>query len=126
MPRNLLIVEDDPDTNDTLGEIFTGRGYRTWRAPNGLDAIELVHRYGIRPDAIILDLMMPVMDGLEFLEHRTGDLLLATAPVIVMSAQLDRLGRYRSGVYAALAKPIDRLRLLDAVERACNGLPSTS
>jgi CheY-like chemotaxis protein len=118
VPR-LLIVEDDSDITETLCQIFCARGFDARSAPNGQDALALVHASEFRPDAILLDLVMPVMDGLEFLEVRTEDPLLADAPVVVMSAQLDRLGGYRHVVFDALAKPIDLKRLLDTVERAC-------
>lgn len=120
----LLIVEDDLDIADSLRDVFTDRGYRVWSAPNGLDAIELVKQYGVKPDAIVLDLLMPVMDGLEFLATRTNEKLLAQAPVIVISAQLQMLGGFRTQVYSAMAKPLDLSALLDTVERACKGAPA--
>lgn len=124
MSRNLLIVEDDTDITETLCQIFADRGFDARCAPNGQDALALVHDNDFRPDAILLDLVMPVMDGLEFLEARTDDPLLADAPVVVLSAQLDRLGGYRADVFAALPKPIDLKRLLETVDRACAAGPA--
>jgi two-component system OmpR family response regulator len=124
VPRNLLIVEDDTDITETLCQIFADRGFDARCAPNGQDAISLANNHGFRPDAILLDLVMPVMDGLEFLEVRGAEPLLADVPVVVMSAQLDRLGGYRHSVFAALAKPIDLKRLLETVDRACKSTPA--
>jgi two-component system, chemotaxis family, chemotaxis protein CheY len=116
-------VEDDLDIADSLRDVFVSRGFRVWSASNGQDAIATVKRGAFRPDVILLDLLMPVMDGLAFLATRTDEPLLATAPVIVISAQLQVLGGFREQVYAALAKPLDLRVLLETVDRACHGAP---
>lgn len=123
---NLLIVEDDTDITETLCQVFADRGFDARCAPNGQEALTLVHDNRFRPDAILLDLVMPVMDGLQFLALRSDEPLLADAPVVVMSAQLDRLGGYRREVFAALAKPIDLNKLLETVDRACQARPAAT
>lgn len=124
VPWNLLIVEDDPDICETLDEVFESRGFHVLTASNGRDAIDAVNKHDFRPDAIVLDLMMPIMDGLEFLATRGDEARLAAAQVIVMSARVELLGGFRKDVYAALSKPPDLRRLVDAVEHACQGAPA--
>jgi CheY-like chemotaxis protein len=119
----LLIVEDDDAINESLTDIFRARGYRVICAGNGQEAFERAAELGVRPDAILLDLLMPVMDGVEFLRKRTDEPLLATAPVIVMSAQLHMLTGSAAQTFAVIPKPSPLAHLLDAVHRACHGQP---
>ena len=120
MAWRLLIVEDDDDVADSLVEVFTTRGYRVSRAHDGQEAFEIVKRLGARPDAILLDLLMPGMDGPAFLEARRAHPLLATVPVIVMTAQPDELARVHETVYARLSKPAPLKVVIDTVYGACH------
>lgn len=116
---NLLIVEDDVDISDCLAGIFESRGYRVGIATNGLEAIALVTREGVRPDVILLDLRMPVMNGVEFLDARRSVLLLATSHVIIMTAQPGQLDEIDEVVFARVTKPVRLDAVLALVERAC-------
>jgi CheY-like chemotaxis protein len=118
-PWKLLIVEDDEDISETLYDVFADRGYRVWRAGNGREALDIVAREAFRPDVILLDLRMPVMDGVEFLQVRKGVPLVAASRVIVMTAQPKLLDEIESTVFARLSKPTGLDEVLDAVERAC-------
>jgi CheY-like chemotaxis protein len=118
---HLLIIEDDPDIADALAEVFSARGYHVQVVSDGRQALDFVRRTGIRPDAILLDLLMPVMDGVEFLEARAAVPLLAIAPVIVITAQPE-MGR-GVPVYARLTKPLLLSELVDTVDRAVHGVP---
>src|SRR5512142_2938239 len=82
--RRVLIVEDDVDIRETLGELLATAGYETAGAANGLDGLAAARR--APPDLIVLDLMMPVMDGWEFRSAQRRDPALASIPVIVISA----------------------------------------
>jgi len=117
MPRGrVLVVEDDRDIRDELRTLLEENDYCVIVAEHGRRALEVM-RAGNRPDAIILDLMMPVMDGWEFREHQKKDPDLAPIPVIVTTAS-DRTVE----ADALLRKPIDRnalLRVLDEHARRC-------
>ncbi len=82
-PR-VLIVEDDVDIRETLAELLATAGYVTAQAGNGRDALDEARR--APPDLIVLDLMMPVMDGWQFRSAQRRDPALAPIPVIVISA----------------------------------------
>jgi CheY-like chemotaxis protein len=117
----LLIIEDDVAVADALSEVFTMRGYRVRVVSHGRAALEVVRRDAFKPDAILLDLLMPVMSGLEFMAARAAEPLLASVPIIVTSAQPD-LAR-ESNVYALLGKPLSLGVLVDTVYRAVHRLP---
>jgi CheY-like chemotaxis protein len=80
----VLIVEDDVDIRETLGELLESAGYEIVRAANGLEALAAARR--APPDLIVLDLMMPVMDGWQFRSAQRRDPALASVPVIAISA----------------------------------------
>ena len=67
--RQVLVVEDDRDVCDAIRESLEDAGYRVCAASNGADALALLRDLGAMPDLILLDLMMPVMDGERFLEE---------------------------------------------------------
>ena len=114
----VLVIEDDEAIRDSLTDLFTSRGFRVVGAENGADAIERVHTHGFRPDAILLDIWMPVMDGLEFLRTRGREPLLAGVPVVVLSVQPPPLTQ-RDLVFATLQKPVAKDTVVEVVERAC-------
>jgi CheY-like chemotaxis protein len=82
--RHVLIIDDEPDIRDTLAEIVKLEGYSVATARNGLDGLESARAR--RPSVIVLDLMMPVMNGWEFRDAQLAEPELAHVPVIVMSA----------------------------------------
>jgi two-component system, chemotaxis family, chemotaxis protein CheY len=116
MRWTVLVVEDDDDVSDVVVEVLRDAGYEVQAARNGREALDLVHQ-GSRPCVIVLDLMMPVMDGFEFLEHRSHDPWLADVPVVVTTAQLERRP-YASGVYATVPKPATMAHLLGTIRAA--------
>src|SRR5918912_3194653 len=81
--RLVLVVDDDPDILQTLGLCLTTEGYRVLTAANGREALDVLERE--RPSVILLDLMMPVMDGWQFVREleKTGR---RGTPMIVLSA----------------------------------------
>lgn len=107
----VLLVEDDPDSREALAALLEMSGRVVRSAGNGREAIEQLEK-GLRPSVILLDLMMPVMNGWEFLEARARGPAWAAIPVIVLSAAaID--GKISSLGVPYLRKPIDP----DALER---------
>lgn len=113
----ILIVEDDADLREMMAQLLTLEGYRAETVANGRDALDYLHR-GDRPDLILLDLMMPIMDGWEFRRRQREDPALADVPVVVLSA-LDQTRAADLGGTAFLKKPLDFDRLLDLVRQHC-------
>jgi CheY-like chemotaxis protein len=110
--RDVLIVDDDPDCLDALRFLLEDRGYRVHAAKNGQEALEHFQGGG-RADVIVLDLLMPVMDGLEFLERRRANPALARTPVIVLTATDARLASREDIV---MRKPVDFGQLMAMIE----------
>jgi len=83
--RNLLLVDDDDTSLESMSRFLEAAGWHTILAHNGVEALAVLDR--TRPAAIVLDLIMPEMDGFEFLQHLREDLHLKSIPVIVMSGK---------------------------------------
>lgn len=112
-----MVVEDDPDCLDIVSEILEADGYEVLGAPDGQAALAALHG-GRRPRLILLDLMLPIMNGWQFREAQLEDTALAHIPVIVFTAGRDAQGAARSlGAAGFLRKPIDMDDLLAAVAR---------
>jgi CheY-like chemotaxis protein len=82
----VLIVDDDPDIREVLAEALVELGFEVVTAVHGRDALTLLARMAVPPSAILLDLMMPVMDGYGFLEERTKDTALRSIPLAIVTA----------------------------------------
>src|SRR6185312_9906380 len=80
----ILVVDDEPMLRDTLAQVLTEEGYIVDSATDGGEALERVH--AARPDAILLDLMMPGMNGRQFLQAIRDDPEYAAIPVLIMTA----------------------------------------
>jgi two-component system, chemotaxis family, chemotaxis protein CheY len=116
-PRKcVLVVEDDSMIRSVLAGALADEGYAVLTASNGLAALEEVRRGA--PDAVLLDLMMPVLDGWGFLAQCRDEQLCTDIPVLVMSAYLRLPETARElKVRGCIAKPFDLDVLLGAVER---------
>lgn len=122
--RSVLLADDDPDTREGLAALLRSHGYRVSLVPNGEEALKCLQR-APRPDLVILDLSMPVMNGWEVLESRrqTGDL--RALPFIVISALANAADRVAALHADFLPKPVSPERLLSLMESAlAGGLPS--
>lgn len=114
--RTILLVEDDFDIREALGGILRDEGYRVRGASNGLEALEAL-RVDRNVQLIVLDLMMPVMDGWAFRAAQRLDPLLADIPVLVLSADAGARDRIDAlDAIAFLRKPVQLDALLCAVE----------
>ena len=117
----ILIVEDDPDIRGMLNQLFEGEGFQVLQAENGKDALEVL-RSSPKPDIILLDLLMPVMDGYGFRKVHETDYQLSSIPIVLMSAegQLD-IKQMKIGLALSVRKPIDIDTLLSVVAKAIKG-----
>ena len=113
----ILIVEDDADLREMMAQLLTLEGFRASTVANGREALEYLSQ-GDKPDVILLDLMMPVMDGWEFRRQQQADSSLNKVPVIVLSA-LDQQRAADVNAVAFLKKPLDFDRLLELVRQYC-------
>jgi len=114
---SVLVIEDDAHIRDTLRELLTAEGYETHGAEHGARALELLGD-GLSPDVILLDLMMPVMNGSEFRAKQVQDPIIKGIPVIVVSAY-PVAGVHGPVLY--LQKPVRLAKLLATIEHALKG-----
>ena len=117
MSRSVLVVEDDPAIRETLCALLVGEGYRATGAANGKEALDILRR-DERPSVILLDLMMPVMDGPTFRAEQLEDPNLRSIPVVVITAG----GHYNAAslkVDTVLLKPLGAEAVFQVVERLC-------
>ncbi len=115
----VLIIEDDADTRDAMRALLEDEGYRVQSAVHGADALSQL-RSGLHPCVILLDLMMPVMDGFEFRDRQRGDASLADIPVIAYSGHYDIAeNAARLGTVTYFQKPVDFQELINLVAVHC-------
>ena len=115
----MLIVEDDDPIRQPLAELLKAEGYDVATAVNGKAALEWLES-NPAPGLILLDLLMPLMSGMQFLTARRRHDRLRAIPVVVMTAWLNRWKDTTTGdVDGALSKPIDTDQLLSIVARYC-------
>jgi CheY-like chemotaxis protein len=114
----ILIVEDNPDSRETLAMVIEGMGYPVSTASNGREALDYLRSHSL-PCLILLDLMMPVMDGWEFRNQQRQDPLLADIPILVVSAVNDPDQIHAVDAIDYLKKPIDFDVLGQRVEEYC-------
>ena len=118
MQGRVLIVEDDPDTREMLGRFLELEGFEVEKASNGREALATL-RAGERASVILLDLMMPVMDGWQFRAEQRSDPVLSQIPVVVVTAAGPRTRVPPIDADAWLPKPIDLDVLLETLSPFC-------
>jgi len=112
MVSTILIVDDEPTARQTIESILEGQGYDLEMAENGIQALEKAAR--LRPDVILLDVMMPGMNGFEVCKSIRNDPTLAEIPIIMITALDDRqsfLSGLEAGADDYINKPYDRYEL---------------
>jgi len=118
----VLIVEDDQDIRDALRDVLELDGYEVVEASNGKEGLDRLSAI-VRPCFILLDLMMPVMSGREFLAVLRETDVLATIPVVVVSAWPDEAARVCERTQGFVKKPVSLDALLSLVQKFCKASP---
>ena len=116
--RSVMVVEDDTDALDAIAAILEDAGYDVMRARNGREALQRLADSGGQCDLILLDLLMPVMNGWDFRRRQRETPAFADIPVFLMSAGA-HLAVVREELQAAgcVTKPVDDADILDVVKR---------
>jgi DNA-binding response OmpR family regulator len=118
--RIVLVIEDDSDIRDTIGELLEEQNYRPLLAPNGAAGLLELRAIDPKPCLILLDVMMPIMDGKTFRVQQQIDPSLNQIPVVVLSAHADaKAAAAEMKADGFLKKPIDLGTLLATVDRFC-------
>jgi two-component system chemotaxis response regulator CheY len=121
----VLVVDDDPEIRELLRVALTGEGYDVAGVPNGREALHYLRSHA-ETCMIVLDLVLPVMDGAQFRRAQLQDRSLAWIPVIVVSAVVDAHRRARElGARHVLRKPLDLDDVRDTLRRVgcCQARP---
>lgn len=121
--KGVLIIEDDEGIRDALRLALEFEGFQVITAENGIEGLSIL-RNGPRPCLILLDFMMPLMNGQEFAEELRIDDVLATIPVVVVSAYGDKANMIQSSGF--IKKPIDLDRLMVFVNQYCKPIMKAS
>ncbi len=117
-PRwDVLIVDDDPDIRDAVGECLRYEGYDVHSAADGRDALDRLE-FGLKPDVILLDLMMPKLNGFDVLQALQSRPDWKRIPVVVVSANRGYVADDLVGAVSILRKPVNVDRLIEAVQQA--------
>jgi CheY-like chemotaxis protein len=114
--KTIMVVDDNPDIITIVKTILEGRGYTVFSASSGPELLNLLPNQ--KPDLIILDIMMPEMDGLEVLTRLKGKNETATIPVILLTAKVqyeDVLGGYKLGADYYITKPFTSTQLVNGI-----------
>ena len=114
--RTIMVVDDNPDIVTIVKTILEVKGYGVQSAFSGQEVFNLLSEQ--KPDLIILDIMMPQMDGLEVLTRLKEDSSTATIPVILLTAKVqyeDVLGGYKMGADYYITKPFTSTQLINGI-----------
>ncbi len=120
----VLLVDDDRDICETIQTILELYGYRVVTAGDGAEALALLRR-GVRPCLILLDLMMPRMNGMQFREEQVRDPAFRAIPVMVLTGDGKAEAKAAALGVEGLRKPVALEVLLKTVGRFCIGVGST-
>lgn len=112
----VLIIEDDTEIREALSDILVSEGYAVQTANNGQEGLDYLKSQNEKPGIIILDLMMPIMDGWHFRDHQLQDPELAKIPVVVVTADGNASQKAKTmNATAGLKKPIDLDEFLETI-----------
>lgn len=117
-PQTILVVEDDKDTRDLIKTILSRDGYEVETARDGKEGLEKALR--ILPDLILLDIMLPEMDGLAVCKNLMEDGAAKSIPVIILTAKQElstKLSSFVAGAKRFISKPFEASEITDEVRR---------
>lgn len=118
--HTVLVVDDDDELRQSFVDVLEDHGFTAPSARDGAEALAMLRRLAEPPCVVLLDLMMPVLDGRGFCEAQMRDPLLADLPVVVVSADRDPISRAEGMPVAGhLKKPMSPEALVAAVRRFC-------
>jgi CheY-like chemotaxis protein len=118
--HTILVVDDDEDLRLALSDILEAEGYGVMHAENGVDALDKLRDGHGKPHVILLDLMMPKMDGVTFRKVQLQDPAIADIPVVIVSANWKSAQTVQDlGVAGVLPKPFSTVDLITTVSRLC-------
>jgi two-component system chemotaxis response regulator CheY len=116
MTRPLLVVDDDTDLREALEEVLRDAGFTVLAASNGREALEVLARARPLPSLVLLDMMMPVLDGLGFAKEMLAVPEWKHIPIVIFSASAGNAAMAQeAGASAYLRKPVDVEVLVDTV-----------
>lgn len=119
--KDIFVVEDSKDIRDLIQLLYESEGYHVELAIHGQDALDKLKRRTTRPGVILLDLMMPGMDGFQFRREQERDPALSQIPVIIMSADANAENKALNvGAQGYLKKPVALKTLLAVAEKYCH------
>jgi two-component system alkaline phosphatase synthesis response regulator PhoP len=124
--KTILVVDDDDDTVELVSFNLKRAGYAIATASNGVEAIKKAR--SMAPDLILLDIMMPELDGLDVCEMLRRDSTTSSIPIIMLTALSGELGRMTglgSGATDFISKPFSPKRLLERIEAVLRKAEST-
>ncbi len=119
MAKKILVIEDDTAIRELLVELLNSEGYEVLSAVHGQEGIDFL-KNGSLPDVILMDLMMPVMDGYAFRTEQLKNSKWSTIPTIVMSAEAqarEKLKPYHVNDF--LSKPVELDTILSTIAKYC-------
>jgi twitching motility two-component system response regulator PilH len=115
-PATVLVVDDSPTETRILSNTLIKAGYRVETATNGEEGVEAARR--LRPDVILMDVIMPILNGFQATRILRGDAETADIPIIMVTTKdmkTDRTWGLRQGANDYLVKPVDRQLLLERI-----------
>jgi CheY-like chemotaxis protein len=118
--KKILIIDDDQGIRDALSELLEMEGYLVALAGNGSEGLRVLRQMESPPDLILLDFMMPSMDGFQFREMQVAERLHPRVPVVLMSADCHvEEKQVRGGMMDHLRKPMDISDVINMVKKHC-------
>lgn len=114
----VLVIDDDPDIRETMRFVLESAGYQVSTAANGVEALAYL-REDAAPCLILLDLMMPIMNGWQFRAEQASDPRLAAIPVVVITGAGQAARAASLGAAGYVEKPMDLDLLISTVKRYC-------
>ncbi|MDP9150049.1 MAG: response regulator [Myxococcota bacterium] len=118
----MLVVDDEPDTRELLERYLGDEGFEVIQATDGIDALS--YMYATKPNMVLIDLMMPRMNGLELIAQLRNERAFADIPVVAMSGSPEMLPRATAaGANDVLRKPVEPSVVVSTLLR--HGSPKT-